>query len=79
MDVNMPVLDGLAATSAIRATCPLNVGAPIVALTAQTGPEIEQKCFDAGMDAVLAKPIQPHDLIALASHAMAPADVAGAA
>ena len=79
MDVNMPVLDGLAATSAIRATCPLNVGAPIVALTAQTGPEIEQKCFDAGMDAVLAKPIQPHDLIALAAQAMSPRDLAGAA
>lgn len=79
MDVNMPVLDGLAATSAIRATCPLNVGAPIVALTAQTGPEIEQKCFDVGMDAVLAKPIQPQDLIALASQAMAPAELAGAA
>lgn len=79
MDINMPVLDGLGATSAIRATCPLNLSAPIVALTAQTGDEIEQKCFDAGMDAVLAKPIQPHELLALAAQAMDQTALAGAA
>jgi PAS domain S-box-containing protein len=71
MDVNMPVMDGLVAASAIRASCPLNAETPIVALTAQTGPEIEQKCFDAGMDAVLAKPIAQRDLLALAAQAMA--------
>jgi PAS domain S-box-containing protein len=72
MDVNMPVMDGLAAASAIRASCPLNAETPIVALTAQTGAEIEQKCFDAGMDAVLAKPIAQRDLLALAAQAMTP-------
>ena len=72
MDVNMPVMDGLVAASAIRASCPLNAETPIVALTAQTGAEIEQKCFDAGMDAVLAKPIAQRDLLALAAQAMAP-------
>jgi len=72
MDVNMPVMDGLAAASAIRASCPLNADTPIVALTAQTGAEIEQKCFDAGMDAVLAKPIAQRDLLALATQAMSP-------
>ncbi len=72
MDVNMPVMDGLAAASAIRASCPLNAETPIVALTAQTGAEIEQKCFDAGMDAVLAKPIAQQDLLALAAQAMTP-------
>ncbi|MDP3299588.1 MAG: ATP-binding protein [Phenylobacterium sp.] len=71
MDVNMPVLDGLAAASTIRASCPLNADTPIVALTAQTGHEIEQKCFDAGMDAVLAKPIAYQDLQALAAQIMA--------
>jgi len=70
--VNMPVMDGLVAASAIRASCPLNAETPIVALTAQTGAEIEQKCFDAGMDAVLAKPIAQRDLLALAAQAMAP-------
>jgi len=72
MDVNMPVMDGLVAASAIRASCPLNADTPIVALTAQTGAEIEQKCCDAGMDAVLAKPIARRDLLALAAQAMAP-------
>lgn len=73
MDVNMPVMDGLAATSAIRASCPLNADTPIVALTAQTGAEIEEKCFAAGMDAVLAKPIAHRDLLALAAQVMGPA------
>lgn len=72
MDVNMPVMDGLAATSAIRASCPLNAETPIVALTAQTGTEIEEKCFAAGMDAVLAKPIAHADLLALATEVMGP-------
>ncbi|MDP1987075.1 ATP-binding protein, partial [Phenylobacterium sp.] len=72
MDVNMPVMDGLAATSAIRASCPLNAETPIVALTAQTGTEIEEKCFAAGMDAVLAKPIAHRDLLALAAQVMGP-------
>lgn len=72
MDVNMPVMDGLAATSAIRASCPLNAETPIVALTAQTGTEIEEKCFAAGMDAVLAKPIAHADLLALAAQVMGP-------
>jgi PAS domain S-box-containing protein len=70
MDVNMPVMDGLAATSAIRASCRLNAETPIVALTAQTGIEIEEKCFAAGMDAVLAKPIAHRDLLALAAQVM---------
>ncbi len=73
MDVNMPVMDGLAATSAIRASCRLNAETPIVALTAQTGSEIEEKCFAAGMDAVLAKPIAHRDLLALAAQVMGPA------
>jgi len=72
MDVNMPVMDGLAATSAIRASCRLNAETPIVALTAQTGSEIEEKCFAAGMDAVLAKPIAHRDLLALAAQVMGP-------
>ena len=80
MDVNMPVMDGLAAASAIRASCPLNAETPIVALTAQTGDEIVDKCFAAGMDAVLAKPIRPQDLMRLASEVLsAQRPLAGAA
>ncbi len=80
MDVNMPVMDGLAAASAIRASCPLNAETPIVALTAQTGDEIVDKCFAAGMDAVLAKPIWPQDLMRLASEVLgAQRPLAGAA
>ncbi|MDP2212458.1 ATP-binding protein [Phenylobacterium sp.] len=72
MDVNMPVMDGLAAAAAIRSGCPMNADTPIVALTAQTGSEIEEKCFDAGMDGVLSKPISHADLLALATQILTP-------
>jgi two-component system, sensor histidine kinase len=62
MDVHMPVMDGLTATRAIRA-----MGGPlseiaIVALTADAVAEAREKALDAGVDAVVAKPVQPADL-----------------
>ena len=63
MDVMMPIMDGLEAARAIRA-CSLQDAAtiPIVALTADTDPANEQKCFDAGMSACLSKPIDTAQL-----------------
>jgi CheY-like chemotaxis protein len=59
MDMQMPVMNGLQATLAIRAW---EVKAhrkriPIIGLTAGSGVEIEQECLDSGMDAVLFKPV----------------------
>jgi PAS domain S-box-containing protein len=60
MDVQMPGLDGLAATQVIRArerlqgSCPM----PIIALTANAMPEEMERCRAAGMDAHVAKPIE---------------------
>lgn len=61
MDVQMPGMDGLEATRQIRA---LETGAhvPIIAMTAHTRPEEAQRCLDAGMNAVLTKPIDRHEL-----------------
>lgn len=57
MDINMPGLNGIETTRAIRAL-PGPVGTvPIVAVTANTAPEILQAARSAGMNAVLGKPI----------------------
>jgi signal transduction histidine kinase/ActR/RegA family two-component response regulator len=59
MDMQMPGMDGLAATRAIRAASPLNARTPIVALTANVLPDHVAHCFEAGMDDHMAKPIAP--------------------
>jgi signal transduction histidine kinase len=61
MDVQMPVLDGLAATALIRAIAPT---LPIIALTAHALPEERARCLAAGMNEHLSKPV---DLDALAT------------
>jgi CheY-like chemotaxis protein len=67
MDVQMPHVDGLQATSAIReAERKLtDRRVPIVAITAYALPEDERRCLDAGMDAYVAKPIDGAKLVAL--------------
>jgi CheY-like chemotaxis protein len=54
----MPVMDGIAATRAIRAAEAGGRRTPIVALTANVLAGQFQSCLDAGMDDVLAKPIE---------------------
>lgn len=57
MDVHMPVMDGLAATHAIRAMQGPKARVPILALSADVMPEQVARCLAAGMDGHLAKPI----------------------
>ncbi|HEY2190307.1 MAG TPA: response regulator, partial [Caldimonas sp.] len=70
MDIQMPNLDGLAATRAIRA---LDGGAaqiPIIALTANTMVEDRQMYLEAGMDDHVAKPIDAQKLARAISSAV---------
>jgi PAS domain S-box-containing protein len=63
MDVQMPVMDGLEATRAIRQQEQTTGGhLPIVAMTAHAMTGNKEQCLDAGMDAYASKPIQPKEL-----------------
>ncbi len=61
MDVQMPILDGLAATRAIRELGEY-ADVPILAMTANVFAADRQACFDAGMDGVVPKPVEPEQL-----------------
>jgi two-component system sensor histidine kinase/response regulator len=57
MDVQMPEMNGLEATKAIRKRESSGHRLPIVAMTANAYDEDRQQCLDAGMDDYLAKPV----------------------
>ncbi len=64
MDVQMPELDGLQATSQIRALeAALGRHTPIIALTAHGMAGDREKCLTAGADSYLSKPIRPAELV----------------
>ncbi|WP_027193233.1 response regulator [Megalodesulfovibrio gigas] len=62
MDVQMPTLDGVAATRAIR-SLPDRQDVAIVAITANASTEHVRACLDAGMDAYLGKPFHRQGLL----------------
>lgn len=68
MDMQMPELDGLAATRHIRASAGPNQTKPILALTANAFVEDAERCKAAGMDAHLTKPIRRATLEAALVH-----------
>ncbi|EGR1735940.1 response regulator [Vibrio parahaemolyticus] len=57
MDCQMPVMDGFIATEQIRDMNEWGAHVPIIALTANVVKEDQQRCFEAGMNEFVAKPV----------------------
>lgn len=66
MDVQMPDMDGLEATSEIR-TNPKHVDTPIIALTALAMPGDRERCLHAGVNEYLSKPVSMKHLLQVMS------------
>lgn len=64
MDMQMPEMDGLTATTHILANCRKKGKRPpvIIAMTANAMERDQQRCFEAGMKDYLAKPVRPPQL-----------------
>jgi signal transduction histidine kinase/CheY-like chemotaxis protein len=71
MDVYMPGLDGRDATRALRAGLGLNAATPVIAVTASATEKDWDACQAAGMNAHVAKPIEPAELYAALSTVLA--------
>ena len=65
MDIQMPEMNGIEATRAIRAL-PASADVPIVALTAHALADERQKCLASGMNAYVTKPFKAFELFAAA-------------
>ncbi len=72
MDVEMPNMNGLQASAAIRAREKVTGRhIPIIAMTAHVMKGDQQKCLAAGMDGYVSKPIRPADLAGAISRTLA--------
>ena len=69
MDIQMPEMDGLEATLALRAgEHDDSRHVPILAMTAHAMPGDRERCLRAGMDAYLSKPVRIGDLLRAVEH-----------
>lgn len=75
MDCELPGMDGLAATRAIRSEEPPGRRVPVVAMTGAATPEDRARCLAAGMDEHVAKPIGLAQLTSLLLRWLAAAPV----
>ena len=64
MDMQMPVMDGLEATRAIRSN-PRFLELPIIAMTANAMASDREQCLTAGMNDHIGKPVDPDELFSV--------------
>jgi len=67
MDLNMPVMDGFESSRKIRESSQL----PIIALTANSSVQEQNKCMELGMNGYLSKPFKPQELFTTIMEMMA--------
>ena len=65
MDIQMPLMDGIQATRAIRSRGDRNSKIPIVAMTAHARGEDRKKCLAAGMSGYISKPLDAEKMVKL--------------
>lgn len=64
MDIRMPGMDGLTAIRKIRAESVSSSEVPVIVVTADIAPDLKARCFEAGADDVILKPVAMGELIA---------------
>ena len=57
VDLRMPGMDGITAIGQIRARDDAKASIPIIVVTADTAPDLRERCLAAGADDVLFKPV----------------------
>jgi CheY-like chemotaxis protein len=57
VDLRMPGMDGITAIRQIRARGDAKSGVPVIVVTADTAPDLRDRCVAAGADEVLFKPV----------------------
>jgi signal transduction histidine kinase/DNA-binding response OmpR family regulator len=70
MDLQMPRMDGIAATVTIRQKELSGEHVPIIALTANVLKGVREECMAAGMDSYLGKPLREHELLVCIENAV---------
>lgn len=57
VDLRMPGMDGMTAIRHVRARGDAKAGVPVIVVTADTAPDLRERCLEAGADDVLFKPV----------------------
>lgn len=78
MDIHMPVMDGYEATQKIRSAKRADAAdVPIIAMTADAFTDDVQRCLDSGMNAHIAKPVDPETMYRVLAEHIARRSTAG--